>query len=61
VITANALLALSSSAADVPDINDVALLIAAFDALSLSSSALASSSSSSADYFVAEPEEEPEP
>jgi hypothetical protein len=58
---ANAPLALSSSsAADVPDINDVAVLIAAFDALTLSSSA-AASSSSSANYFVDEPDPEPEP
>jgi uncharacterized protein with NRDE domain len=51
IANANALLALSSSSADVPDINDVAVLIAAFGALSLSSSA-AASSSSSADYVV---------
>jgi hypothetical protein len=60
VSAANAPLALSSSAADVPDLNDVAILIAAFDALALSSSA-AAASSSSANYFVEEPDPEPEP
>jgi hypothetical protein len=57
---ANAPLDLSSYAADVPDINDVGVLIAAFDALTLSSSA-AAASSSSANYFVDEPDPEPEP
>jgi hypothetical protein len=49
---------MSASADDPPDENDVAILIVAFQAVSLSSSSSAAACSS-ANYFVEEPEPEP--
>jgi hypothetical protein len=57
----SALLAMSSAAADVSYENDLANMIATFQAMSLSSSSSAAAVCSSANYFVDEPEAEPEP
>jgi hypothetical protein len=51
---------ISTSANDASDAADVAFMIAAFAGVSISSSSSAAACSS-ANYFVEEPEEEPEP
>jgi hypothetical protein len=61
VLSRSDLLAMSSAAADVSDENDLAIMIAAFEAMNLSSSSSAAAVCSSANYFVEEPEAEPEP